>query len=97
MELDFDYHNHTALSRCSRKDYTVAEMLARMQDIGLKHVGFCDHYYHDETVVARNIQCVREGAAGFPGLEVYAGVEVDMLWAGHLDASYQTLAPFDYI
>lgn len=97
MKLDFDYHNHTSLSRCSRKDYTVEDMLRRMQEIGLRHVGFSDHYYHDETVPERNIAFVREAAAKFPEMDVYAGVEADMLWPGRLTASKETLAAYDYV
>ena len=40
---------------------------------------------------------VRQAAAEVPGLDVYAGVEVDMLWPGHLDASGETLSVFDYV
>ena len=33
MKLDFDYHNHTPLSYCSKKDYTV-------RDSGVKSAPF---------------------------------------------------------
>ncbi len=97
MKLDFDYHNHTMLSRCSRKDYTAAEMLQRMQEKGLKHVGFSDHYYADETNPLNQVRLVRQAAAQLPEMDVYAGVEVDMLWPGHLDASEEALSVFDYV
>ena len=97
MKLDFDYHNHTPLSRCSRKDYTTEDMLRRMQEIGLRHVGLSDHYYADETVAEKNVALVRAAAAQFPELDVYAGVEADMLWPGHLSATAEDLAPYDYV
>ena len=40
---------------------------------------------------------VREAAAQLPDMDVYAGVEVDMLWPGRLDASRETLSAFDYV
>ena len=97
MKLNFDYHNHTALSRCSRKDYTATDMLWQMKAKGYEHAGLSDHYYFDETVPAGNVRTVRQAAAEVPGLDVYAGVEVDMLWPGHLDASGETLSVFDYV
>ena len=97
MKLDFDYHNHTHLSRCSRKDYTVEEMLQMMREKGLRHVGFSDHFYADETVPAENVALVRAAAANFPEMDVYAGVEADMLWPGHLTATAETLSPYDYV
>ena len=97
MKLNFDYHNHTALSRCSRKDYTATDMLRQMKAKGYEHVGFSDHYYFDETVPAENVRLVRQAAKEVPDIDVYAGVEVDMLWPGHLDASEETLSVFDYV
>ncbi len=97
MKLAFDYHNHTPLSRCSKKDYTTEEMLRRMQSVGYTSVGFTDHYYADETDPAAVVRSIRAAAAAVPGLEVFAGVEVDMLWPGHLDADAQTLSAYDYV
>ena len=82
MKLDFDYHNHMMLSRCSRKDYMAAEMLQRRQEKGLKHVGFSDHDYADETNSLNQVRLVRQAAAQLPEMDVYAGVGVDMLWPG---------------
>lgn len=97
MKLDFDYHNHTPLSRCSKKDYTVHDMILKMRDNGLTRCGFSDHFYRDETDPAFNVSYVREQAEGIEGIEVFVGTEVDMTAPGVLDADEETLAPFDYV
>lgn len=97
MKLNFDFHNHTPLSRCSKKDYTVADMLARMREVDYERVGFSDHYYFDETVPARDAEATRAAIRGLPGPESYVGVEVDMLSAGRLEADEETLSPYDYV
>lgn len=97
MKINFDYHNHTARSRCSKKDYTIVEMLCRMKEKGLESVGFCDHYYAGETDPVQDVLTIRHAAEQVEGLEVFAGAEVDMLWPGKLDADAQTLSAYDYI
>ncbi len=97
MKLTFDYHNHTPFSHCSKKDYTIDEMLQRMRAAGYGSVGFSDHYYADETDPAAYVRSIRAVAATMPDMEVFAGVEVDMLWPGHLGADAKTLTPYDYV
>lgn len=97
MKLDFDYHNHTPLSRCSKKDYTVRDMVLKMRNNGLTRCGFSDHFYTGETDPAYSIRYVREQLDGIEDIKVFVGTEVDMTAPGVLDADEETLAPYDYV
>ncbi len=97
MQLTFDFHNHSPLSRCSKKNYTVTEMLETMKSKGYTRVGISDHYYFDETIPAEAVKYAKDQAKNVPGIEFFSGVEVDMLAPGILDADYATLSPYDYI
>lgn len=97
MKLNFDYHNHTALSYCSKKNYTAREMVLRMKEVGLVRAGFSDHYYPNETVPANSVRIVREEIGEVSDIDIAIGTEVDMVAPGVLEAGAEELAPFDFV
>lgn len=97
MILDFDLHNHTPHSRCSQKNYTTAQMLEVMKERGIHHAGFSDHYYAGETNVDAWLAEMRAVFRQADGICAYAGVEVDLLAPGVLDAPVEELAKYDYV
>jgi len=97
MILDFDLHNHTPYSRCSQKNYTTAQMLEVMKERGIRHAGFCDHYYLGETDTDAWLAEMHALFARTEGISAYAGVEVDMLAPGVLDANPEDLPKYDYV
>ncbi len=55
MKIDHDFHIHTNLSLCANDDATVEYYIKRAEEIGLKKIGFANHFW-DEKI---------EGANGF--------------------------------
>lgn len=55
MKIDHDFHIHTNLSLCANEDATVEYYINQAEKIGLKKVGFANHFW-DEKI---------EGANGF--------------------------------
>ncbi|RJP26670.1 MAG: histidinol-phosphatase HisJ family protein [Actinobacteria bacterium] len=101
-----DYHIHTA--RCGHAEGEMEEYAARALDLGLKEIGFSDHFpllhMEDETLsmgleeMPLYIWEVGELRAEFPHLPVRLGIEVDYLpeTAARLP-SLLSAYPFDYI
>lgn len=51
MKITHDFHIHTALSSCAQPSATLESYLAHAKRLGLKKIGFADHYW-DEKVSA---------------------------------------------
>ena len=55
MRIEHDFHIHTNLSRCAKAGATVEYYLETARQLGLKKIGFSDHFWDDAI----------EGANGF--------------------------------
>ena len=55
MRIEHDFHIHTNLSRCAKEGATVEYYIALAKELGLKKIGFSDHFWDDAI----------EGANGF--------------------------------
>jgi len=101
-----DYHMHTI--RCGHAEGRLEEYAARAVDAGLREIGFSDHFpllhMEDATLSMRldelpvYVQEVEGLRAGFPGLPIRLGIEVDYLpeTAPRLP-SLLNAYPFDYV
>lgn len=53
MKVTHDFHIHTNLSLCAEQDTTVAYYVRRAEEIGLKKLGFANHFW-DENIAGAN-------------------------------------------
>lgn len=47
MKITHDFHIHTSLSYCANKDATASGYLEKAKKLGLKKIGFSDHFWDD--------------------------------------------------
>lgn len=64
MKITHDFHIHTGLSVCADKDATVEHYIAKAKELGLKKIGFSNHFWQSEL----------EGAVDFYRTQDYAHV-----------------------
>lgn len=92
-----DFHNHSNLSKCSREEMTVSNMLKKFEEFGMEQAGISDHLYPDDKIVERARKVRNEIKKQRSNVNVFVGVEVDMISPGKLITSPETLKIFDYI
>ena len=49
MKITHDFHVHTSLSFCAARDATAAGYLETAKELGLKKIGFSDHYWDEDV------------------------------------------------
>lgn len=96
------FHNHT---EASDGHNTLAEMVAGAEALGWDYLGIADHSKAsfqanglDEGRLMKQVEAIRAfNAAGRSRLQVWAGVECDILPDGSLDLADAVLAELDYV
>jgi DNA polymerase (family 10) len=96
-----DLQMHTTASDGKK---SVEEMAAAARELGYKYILITDHSKAitianglDETRARENIEKVRSARKKVPGIEIWAGAEVDILGDGTLDYPDELLAEFDIV
>lgn len=96
-----DLQMHTTASDGKK---SVEEMAAAAKALGYKYILITDHSKAttianglDETRARENIKKIRAARRKVPGIEIWAGAEVDILSDGVLDYPDELLAEFDIV
>lgn len=109
MKIQHDFHIHTALSLCASETATVDNYLKIAKNIGLKKLGFSNHFWDDRIEGAndwykqQNYQHLSllkpelEKAAG-SGIQLYFGCETEYDYIHHgVAITEETAEKFDYV
>jgi histidinol phosphatase-like PHP family hydrolase len=93
-----DFHVHSALSNCGRKEMTLENILVRAREIGVRVIGISDHIHREEDVdrilpLKREIETRRvEGLK-----DVYFGCELDLVAPGRTSAPIRQLGEYEFV
>ena len=95
------FHNHTT---ASDGHYTLKEMTAAAQALGLEYLGIADHSkssvqargLNEERLTAQVAEIKKLNASGTFKTHVFTGTECDILPDGRLDFASEVLAQLDY-
>lgn len=109
MKIEHDFHIHTNLSYCAKKDATAEHYIATAKKLGLKKIGFSDHFW-DDTIEGANgfyqgqnyehVALLKAELERVPkeGVTIYFGCETEYDPAHHGAAiTEETAEKFDYI
>ena len=109
MKIQHDFHIHTNLSLCAEKDVTVEYYVQKAEEIGLKKIGFANHFW-DENIpstdgfyVPQNLRHVEQIKTEIEknksqDVEIYYGCEVEYDYANHgVSLTEQVAECFDYV
>ena len=92
-----DYHIHTQLSGCADNEFSIEKIIHLHQDRGTGAIGITDHDYSYQSKVKR-IQAVRRAIKeAEPSIEVYVGVESQMLEYQVTSINIRLASYFDYV
>jgi len=96
-----DLHLHTDASDGTS---SIAEMARQAKKMGYKYVGITDHSQAlkiagglDEAELKEHIKAIRAANKKIDGIEILAGIEVDILADGGLDIADEVLAQCDVV
>ena len=100
-DIKAELHCHTTASDGSM---SIDEIVARARDRGFHTIAITDHSKSqfqanglDETRLRAHIEAIHAARARFPGMQIWAGSEVDILSDGSLDYSDELLAALDWV
>ena len=100
-DLQGDVHMHTVETDGKN---TIAEMAEAAKARGYKYIAITDHSKNlafanglDDKRAVEHIARIREVGRQLEGIEIFAGIEVDILAEGDLDLSDDTLAQMDLV
>jgi len=100
-DIKAELHCHTVASDGSM---TIDEIVARARDRGFHTIAITDHSKSqfqanglDEVRLRVHIAAIHAARARFPGMQVWAGSEVDILSDGSLDYADELLAELDWV
>ncbi len=92
-----DYHIHTQLSGCADNALSIEKIIELQQERGTEAIGITDHDYSYQSKVKR-IQAAREAIKkADPSIEVYFGVESQMLEYQVTSINIRLASYFDYV
>ncbi len=97
MLINSDYHIHTHRSICAQEDAKVLSMIREMERLKFESIGFSDHYYADRPMKQWLHEIREEIESAGPSINIYVGIEVDMMSPGNLIATKEELQEYDYI
>lgn len=103
-----DFHVHTHLSPCGKREATAEAMIRRAQGKGLAAIGFADHYtprpvpgcafYARQRIhILEDLHAEIARTGDTDGLEVLVGVEADYTLAGRDCIDAETLRQADHV
>jgi DNA polymerase (family 10) len=100
-DIRAELHCHTVASDGSM---TIDEIVARARDRGFHTIAITDHSKSqfqanglDEARLRAHIEAIHAARARFPGMQIWAGSEVDILSDGTLDYADDLLAELDWV
>jgi DNA polymerase (family 10) len=100
-DLQGDVHMHTVETDGRN---TIEEMAEAAKGYGYRYIAITDHSKNlafanglDDKRALAHIQRIREANDRIEGIEIFAGVEVDILGEGDLDLSYDILSQMDVV
>jgi DNA polymerase (family 10) len=100
-DIKAELHCHTTASDGSM---TIDEIVARARDRGFHTIAITDHSKSqfqanglDEARLRAHIAAIHAARERFPGMQIWAGSEVDILSDGALDYSDELLAALDWV
>jgi DNA polymerase (family X) len=100
-DIRAELHCHTTASDGAM---TIDEIIARARDRGFHTIAITDHSKSqfqanglDEARLRAHIAAIHAARARFPGMQIWAGSEVDILSDGSLDYSDELLAELDWV
>ena len=101
VDLQGDVHMHTVETDGKN---TIEEMAEAARARGYKYMAITDHSKNlafanglDDKRAEEHIKRIRTAAKKFPGLAIFAGIEVDILADGELDLSDSVLEQMDLV
>ena len=95
--LRCDYHIHTQLSGCADSALSIEKIIQFQQERGLETIGITDHDYSYQAKV-KTIQAAQTAiTAAAPSIEVYFGVEAQMLEYQATSINIRLASYFDYV
>jgi DNA polymerase (family X) len=101
QDIRGDVHMHTVETDGRN---TIEEMAAAAQARGYQYMAITDHSKNlafanglDDKRALAHIQRIREANKQFPGIVIFAGIEVDILADGDLDLSDDVLSQMDIV
>jgi len=91
-----DYHVHTRMSVCARKQMTIPSIIRRAERKGYRELGIVDHLgdYNEPAVLLRNRVLISRVKTP---IKVYAGCEMCVKPSGELAVPSAAVAALDYI
>jgi DNA polymerase (family X) len=100
-DLQGDAHMHTAETDGRN---TIEEMAEAARAHGYKYIAITDHSKNlafanglDDQRALAHIARIREASARMPGIQIFPGIEVDILGDGQLDLSDEVLSQMDVV
>jgi len=100
-DIRAELHCHTVASDGSM---SIDEIVARARDRGFHTIAITDHSKSqfqanglDEARLRAHIEAIHAARARFPGMQIWAGSEVDILSDGTLDYADDLLAELDWV
>lgn len=109
MEIKHDFHIHTDRSICAERDAYAIEYIKAAKEIGLKKIGFADHFWDDSyTPLNTGFYAPQNFAhvstilddiknADTQGLEVYFGCEAEYSIKHGVGITEECAEKFDFI
>ena len=92
-----DYHIHTQLSGCADNDLSIEKIIQLQQIRGTESIGITDHDYSYQSKI-KTIQAVHQTIkAAESSIEVYFGVESQMLEYQVTSITIRLASYFDYV
>jgi histidinol phosphatase-like PHP family hydrolase len=103
-----DFHVHTRLSPCGKREATAEAMIRRAQQKGLAAIGFADHYtprpvpgcafYARQRIrIVEDLRAEIARIEDVDGVDVLVGVEADYTLAGQDCVDAETLRQADHV
>lgn len=95
--INCDYHIHTQLSGCADNDLSIEKIIEIQQQKDMKVIGITDHDYSYQSKVGR-IEAAQQVIKEIdPSIEVYFGVESQMLEYQVTSITIPLASYFDYV
>lgn len=92
-----DYHIHTQLSGCADNDLNIEKIIQLQKIRGIEKIGITDHDYSYQSKI-KTIQAAQQAIkAAEPSIEVYFGVESQMLEYQVTSITIRLASYFDYV
>ena len=95
--INCDYHIHTQLSGCADNDLSIEKIIEFQQQKDMKVIGITDHDYSYQSKVGRIQASQRSIKEVDPSIEVYFGVESQMLEYQVTSITIPLASYFDYV